>query len=75
MQIQLTTKDDLINFIESHELTTKEVNDILAKTKTRGIFLYDHTPKERARLLRESFESQEMRIFLDVGDIGQIEND
>jgi hypothetical protein len=51
------------------------VNDLLAKTKTMGLFIYDHTPKERARILRESFESKEMRIFLDVGDIGQIEND
>jgi hypothetical protein len=75
MQFEIKTKDDLINFIESHELTTKQVNDLLAKTKTMGLFIYDHTPQERARILRESFESKEMRIFLDVGDIGQIEND
>jgi hypothetical protein len=75
MQFEIKTKDDLINFIESHELTTKQVNDLLAKTKTMGLFIYDHTPKERARILRKVFESKTRPIFLDIQDIGIIEND
>jgi hypothetical protein len=66
MQIEIKTKEDLIQFIESHELTTKQVNDLLAKTKTTGLFIYDHTPHERARLLKVHFESKEPRIFIDI---------
>lgn len=74
MIFEINTKDDLINYIESHELTTNQVNDLLAKTKTIGLFIYDHTPHERARLLKEHFESIEPRIFIDV-DISVINSD
>jgi hypothetical protein len=74
MQIELKTKDDLIDFIESHELTTKQVNELLAQTKTMGLFIYDHTPMERAQYLRESFNSFEPRIFLDLKDIGVVQS-
>ena len=77
MQIEINTKEDLIQFIESHELTTNQVNDLLAKTKTTGLFIYDHTPHERARILRNMFAASKIErpIFLDIGDIGIIEND
>jgi len=47
--------------------------ELLAKTKTMGLFIYDHTPQERGRILREAFKSEVPRIFLDLGDIGVIQ--
>lgn len=75
MEIHINTIDDLINFVESHDLTNKEINEILAKTETRGIFIYDHTPHEYARLLKEYFKADEPRIFIDLENIGVIEDD
>jgi hypothetical protein len=73
MQIEIKTKEDLIQFIETNELSTKQVNELLAKTKTMGLFIYDHTPQERGRILREAFKSEVPRIFLDLRDIGVIQ--
>ena len=69
MIFEINTKEDLIRYIESHELTTNQVNDLLAKTKTSGLFIYDHTPHERARLLKEHFESKYPRIFIDLDSL------
>lgn len=66
MIFQINTKEDLINYIETHELTTKQVNDLLAKTKTTGIFINDYTPQERAQLLRKHFEYIEPPVFIGV---------
>jgi hypothetical protein len=66
MIFQINTKEDLIRYIETHELTTNQVNDLLAKTKTIGLFIYDHTPKERAELLRKHFEYIEPPVFIGV---------
>ena len=77
MQIEINTKDDLINFVESHELTTNEVNELLRAAATGCLFIHDHTPTERAQILRKMFarSKTERPIFLDIGDIGIIEND
>jgi hypothetical protein len=73
MQIEIKTKEDLIQFIETNELSTKQVNELLAKTKTMGLFIYDHTPQERGRILREVFKLNVPRIFLDLEDIGVVQ--
>ncbi len=75
MQIEINTKEDLIQFIESHELTTNQVNELLRAAAIGCLFIHDHTPKERARILRKVFESKTRPIFLDIQDIGIIEND
>jgi len=65
--IEINTKEDLIHFIESNELTTNQVNELLRTASIHCLFIYDHTPKERARLLREMFKRKELRVFIDIG--------
>jgi len=64
-----------MRLIERYELTTNQVNDLLRAAAIGCLFIHDHTPTERARILRESFESKTRPIFLDIQDIGIIEND
>jgi hypothetical protein len=77
MQIEINTKEDLIQFIESHELTTNQVNELLRAAAIGCLFIHDHNPTERARILRNMFAASKIErpIFLDIGDIGAIEND
>ena len=65
MKIEINTKEDLIHFIESNELTTNQVNELLRTASIHCLFIYDHTPKERAQLLREMFKRKELRVFID----------
>jgi hypothetical protein len=67
MKIEINTKEDLIQFIESNELTTNQVNELLQTASIHCLFIYDHAPKERARLLREMFKRKELRVFIDIG--------
>lgn len=72
MEYQINTKDDLLNFVESHDLTAGMINEILLKTKIGGIFLKDHSPEENAEFLREFFRNDCYGIFVDPPDLGVV---
>jgi hypothetical protein len=74
MQIEINTKEDLIQFIETHDLTTNQVNELLRAAAIGCLFVYDDTPQERACILRDVFKCNERPIFLGIRDIQHKEN-
>ncbi len=68
--IRIETIEDMIQFIESHELSTKQVNELLSHLKKKCLFINDHTPQKRGEMLREFLSKPEWGIFIDAPDIG-----
>lgn len=70
MQYKITTIEEMIHFIENHELTTNQVNDILSHLKYKCLFIHDYSPMERGKMLREQLSKPEWGLFVDAPDIG-----
>jgi hypothetical protein len=70
MQIEINTIEDMIHFIESHELSTKQVNELLSCLNPKCLFINDYTPQKRGEMLREFLSKPEWGIFVDAPDIG-----
>lgn len=71
--ILIETIEDMISFIENHNMTTDEVNKLLSNLKPSCLFIYDHSPEERGKILRKHLSKPEWGIFVDCGDLGVVE--
>jgi hypothetical protein len=65
--ITLETNEDLINFIKSHRLNSKEVNQIFKQLQLSAFFVNETDDSEYiAGIVEKHFKGEINSIFLDI---------
>ena len=71
MRLQITSIDELIDFVKTYDLELRQLNEILCNT-IGSIFINDHPLEKRGEYLQTMLKHypHERRVFIDLEDIG-----